>query len=205
LLELLVVIGIIALVAAFLIPSIGIDTARSLDGATQQFKADLENARLIAIAERTRTRILLPTSDAEFSPSPWPGTSPTPWPSAIPRRGYVIVSQKKTDTVWKQRGKWTHLPEGVVLQALVQSSPTPTPTVVPIDVGGTGAASYGFSGPYIEFLANGSSNLDPAATPAAAATLASGFINPSGTPIQTNNGLKSIVTVDPLTGSLSVR
>jgi prepilin-type N-terminal cleavage/methylation domain-containing protein len=198
LLELLVVIGIIAIVAAFLIPSLGTNSGRTLDGATHQFTADLENARLIAIAERTRTRVLLPTSNSEFSAT----STPTPWPTAIARRGYVITSQKKTDTVWKQRGKWTRLPEGVALQSI---APTPTPTAVPIDVGGTGATTYTFSGPYIEFLANGSSNLDPSVSPAPAATLASGFVNSAGTITQTNTSLKSIVTVDPLTGSVSVR
>src|ERR1700731_2061360 len=172
LLELLVVMTIIAVVAAFLIPALSPGSARALDGATRQFAADLENARLIAIAERTRTRVLLPTNSADFSN---PATAAAPWPADISRRGYVITSQKKTETVWRQRGKWNRFPQGVAVQTFTQPSPTPTPTAIPIDVGGTGSRTYAFGGPYIEFLANGTCNLDPAASPAPAVILADGF------------------------------
>jgi hypothetical protein len=117
----------------------------------------------------------------------------------------LIVSEKRTDPVWKQRGKWNRFPEGVAVASVVQSVPTPAPTAVPIDVGGTGATSYRFSGPYIEFLANGSCNLDPAATPAPAAIIADGFVNSAGAFVQKNQRLRFTVAVDPLTGSVSVR
>lgn len=196
--ELVVVIGLLALVAVFMFPAIGINSARNLDGITHQFAADIENARLIAISERTRTRVLLPTDENQFTG----GTTPIPWPATIARRGYLIASQKRTEPIWKQRGKWTRLPEGVALQSF---GPTPIPAAMSIDVGGTGSVSYIFTGPYIEFLANGSSNLDPAASPAANATLATGFVNSGGGVTPTNAGLKSTVTVDPLTGSISIK
>lgn len=156
----------------------------------------------MAISERTRTRVILPISSSNFSS---PATSPAPWPSDIVLRGYLVVSEKRTDAFWKQRGKWNRLPQGVAVQSFVQSSPTPAPTAVPIDVGGTGTATYRFSGPYIEFLANGSCNLDPSASPAPAATLADGFVDSSGLFVQKNIKLRFTVTVDPLTGSVSVK
>jgi prepilin-type N-terminal cleavage/methylation domain-containing protein len=202
LLELLLVMAIIAIAAAFLIPALSSNSSRALDGATHQFAADLENARLIAIAERTRTRVLLPTNTNNFA-NPGPGA--TPWPSDISSRGYVITSQKKTETLWKQRGKWNRFPQGVAIQNLTQSAPTPTPTAIPIDVGGSGVQTFTFSGPYIEFLANGSCNLDPAASPAAAVTLADGFVGSSGTFVAKNKTLRSTITIDPLTGSVLVQ
>ena len=193
----LVVVGIVGIVLAFLIPALSPSSGRALDGASHQFTADLENARLIAMAERSKTRILLPLNESDFSG----GTSPTPWPSDISRRGYVIASQKPTETVWKQRGKWTRLPTGIALQTIAQPSPSPTPTALPIDVAGTGATTYNFSGPYVEFLANGSSSLDPSASPATAATLADGFIDSSGVFHSKNTKLKTTITIDPLTGA----
>ncbi|MDQ3198355.1 MAG: type II secretion system GspH family protein, partial [Verrucomicrobiota bacterium] len=94
LVEMLVVIVIIGILLALLVPALGPSSGRALDGATHQFTADLENARLIAIAERKTTRVLLPVSQANFSPSPAP--SPLPWPTDITRRGYVIASQSGT-------------------------------------------------------------------------------------------------------------
>jgi prepilin-type N-terminal cleavage/methylation domain-containing protein len=202
LLELMVVIAIIALVLGFLIPTLGPASGRSLDAATSQLRADLEGARLIAMSERTRTRLILPISSSNFSS---PASTPAPWPSDIVLRGYLIVSEKRTDAVWKQRGKWNRLPQGVAVQSFVQPLPTPAPTAVPIDVGGTGATTYRFSGPYIEFLGNGSCNLDPSASPAPAATLADGFVDSSGLFVQKNIKLRFTVTVDPLTGSVSVK
>lgn len=202
LIELLVVMGIIVVALAFLIPSLGPSSGRAVDAAAGQLKADLEQARLTAIAERTRTRIILPTNTTDFSA---PSSSATPWPSDITSRGYLIVSEKRTDAVWKQRGKWNRFANGVAIQSVVLSSPTPAPTAIPIDIGGTGATNYRFSGPYIEFLANGSCNLDPTASPAPAAVIADGFINSTGNFVTKNSKLHFTVSVDPLTGSVSVQ
>ncbi len=203
LVEILVVVFIIGILLTLLVPALGPSSGRALDGATHQFTADLENARLIAIAERTRTRVLLPLSQANFSPSPAP--SPLPWPTDITRRGYVVMSQKPTETLWRQRGKWTRLPQGIALQTYTQPSPTPTPTAIPIDAAGTGATTYSFSGPYIEFLANGSSSLDPSASPANAAILADGLVDTSDAFKAKNANLKSTITIDPLTGAATVK
>jgi type II secretory pathway pseudopilin PulG len=202
LLELLVVMGIIAIAIALLIPSLSTSSGRSVDAAANQLRADLEQARLTAIAERTRTRIILPTSSTNFAGS---SSSPVPWPSDITLRGYLMISEKRTESVWKQRGKWSRFPQGVAIASVVLSNPTPAPTALPIDVGGTGATTYTFAGPYIEFLANGSCNLDPAASPAPAAIVADGFVDSSGSFKQTNVKLRYTVSVDPLTGSVSVQ
>jgi type II secretory pathway pseudopilin PulG len=207
LIELMVVLAIIALVLAFLIPALGPASGRTLDAATGQFRADLESARLIAITERTRTRIIVPTNTSNFSGAT---TSPAPWPTDIALRGYLVVSEKRTDSLWKQRGKWNRFPQGVAWDSTAgvfpQPSPTPLPTPgIPIDVGGNGTTTYVFNGPYIEFLANGSSNLDPSASPAPAAALADGFVDSSGTFVRKNARLRFTVTVEPLTGSVSVK
>ena len=158
-------------------------------------------------AARAGARVLLPSAEANFSGA---ASSPRPWPADIPLRGYVVTSQKKTETVWRQRGQWSRFPDGVAVDPIpgvfVQPSPTPSPTpAIPIDVGGTGATTYTFSGPYIEFLANGSSNLDPAASPAPAAVIADGFVEADGNFKKKSASLRFIVSVDPLTGAVSVK
>jgi prepilin-type N-terminal cleavage/methylation domain-containing protein len=199
LIELLVVIAIIAIAFTFLLPSLGPGTGRSAEAAARQLTADLDGARLTALAERTRTRILFPTSSTNFTA----GTSSTAWPSDIAYRGYLVVSEKRTETRWKQRGKWNRFPQGTALD--FSASAMPTPTAVPIDVGSAGSTSYTFTGPYIEFLANGSSNLDPSATPTPSAVVADGFVDSSGAFVKKNTSLRYTITVDPLTGSVSLK
>jgi prepilin-type N-terminal cleavage/methylation domain-containing protein len=199
LLELLVVMAIIAIVFAFLIPSLGPGTSRSTEAAARQLTADLDGARLTAIAERTRTRILFPTSTSNFAA----GSSSNAWPSDIAYRGYLIVSEKRSETLWKQRGSWNRFPQGTALDFSASVLPTPTP--MPIDVGGAGSTSYTFTGPYIEFLANGSSNLNPTATPTPSAVVADGLVDSSGAFVKKNKNLRYTITVDPLTGSVSLK
>jgi hypothetical protein len=75
-----------------------------------------------------------------------------------------------------------------------------------IDVTGTGSTTtYTFNGPYIEFLANGSSNLNPSATPTLSAVIADGFVDGSGAFVKKNQKLRYTVTVDPLTGAISAK
>jgi prepilin-type N-terminal cleavage/methylation domain-containing protein len=200
LLELLVVIAIIAIVFTFLLPSLGPGTGRSAEAAARQLTADLDGARLTALAERTRTRILFPTSSANFTA----GSSSTAWPNDIAYRGYLVVSEKRTETLWKQRGKWNRFPQGTALD--FSASAMPAPTAIPIDVGGgSGSTSYTFTGPYIEFLSNGSSNLDPSAMPTPSAVVADGFVDSSGNFKQKNTRLRYTITVDPVTGAVSLQ
>jgi len=201
LIELLVVMGIIAIAMAFLIPSLSPSSARSVDAAAGQLKADLEQARLTAIAERRRTRILLPVSSANFVNV---SASTTPWPSDITRRGYLVVSEKRTDSRWSQRGKWNRFPQGTGLSSS-SILPTPSPSPMDIDVTGSGSTTYTFNGPYIEFLANGSSNLNPSATPTPSAVIADGHIDTNDAFIAKNQKLKYTVSVDPLTGAVTSR
>ena len=203
LIELLVVIAIIALVLGFLIPSLGTGSGRSAEAAARQLTADLDGARLTAIAERTRTRVIFPTSNSNFNPS-------TVAPNDIALRGYLIVSEKRTESAWRQRGKWNRFPQGTALNwnpadPTASVLPTPTPPGIPIDVSGSGSTTYTFNGPYIEFLSNGSSNLDPAATPTPSAIVADGFVDSSGNFKAKNTKLHYTITVDPLTGAVSLK
>jgi type II secretion system protein H len=203
LIELLVVMGIIALVLAFLIPSLGPASGRTLDAAAGQLKADLEGARLMAIAERTRTRVIIPANSTNFVNV---SASATPWPTDIALRGYLVVSEKRTDTRWSQRGKWNRFPQGAALDSSASVLPTPSPAPMNIDVTGTGSTTtYTFSGPYIEFLANGSSSLNPSATPTPSAVVADGFVDTSGAFVTKNPKLRYSITVDPLTGAVTFR
>jgi prepilin-type N-terminal cleavage/methylation domain-containing protein len=199
LLEILVVMAIIAIALGFLIPSLGTGAGRSAEAAARRLTADLDGARLIAIAERTRTRVLFPTNTGNFAA----GTSSNAWPTDMAYRGYLIVSEKRTDTRWKQRGKWNRFPTGTALD--FAASAMPTPTAMPIDLGGAGSTTYTFTGPYIEFLANGSSNLDPAATPTPSAVVADGFVDSSGNFVHKNTRLHYTITVDPLTGAVAIQ
>jgi prepilin-type N-terminal cleavage/methylation domain-containing protein len=201
LLELLVVMGIIAIVLAFLIPSLGTGAGRSAEAAARQLTADMDGARLTAMAERTRTRILFPANISNFAT----GATSNAWPTDIAYRGYLIVSEKRTDPVWKQRGKWNRFPTGTALDYNSSALSTPAPTPMSIDVGGSGSTSYTFNGPYIEFLANGSSNLDPTATPTPSAVVADGFVDSTGNFVKKNTNLRYTITVDPLTGAVSLR
>jgi type II secretory pathway pseudopilin PulG len=199
----MVVMGIIAVVLAFLIPSLGPASGRTLDAAAGQLKADLEGARLMAITERTRTRVMIPAAGSNFVNV---SASATPWPSDIALRGYLVVSEKRTDSSWSPRGKWNRFPEGTALDYSSSALQTPTPAPMQIDVTGSGSGStYTFNGPYIEFLANGSSNLNPSATPTPSAVIADGFVDTSGAFVKKNLKLRYSITVDPLTGAVAVK
>jgi hypothetical protein len=143
--------------------------------------------------------VLFPTNNSNFAV----GTSSNAWPTDIAYRGYLVVSEKRTDTRWKQRGKWNRFPTGTALDFAASAMPTPTP--MPIDLVGTGSTTYTFTGPYIEFLANGSSNLDPVATPTPSAVVTDGFVDSGGNFVKKNTNLRYTITVDPLTGAVSMK
>ncbi len=198
LLEMLVVMTIIAIVALVLLPAVGTQSGRSIDAAARQFQQDLDNARLTAIAERTRTRILLPQGTGDFTGA----TSGTPWPIDVGLRGYVLTSANRTDVTWQQRGKWNRLPDGVAIDSTFAGFPTPAPASPNMDIAATknGTKSYTYTGSYIEFLANGSCNLDPTVAPQTI-KVADGFVNPTGF-VAKNASLYWLLTVDPLSGSV---
>jgi len=185
----MVVIAVIAVVAAFLVPALGPSTGRALDGATRQFVADLEGARLIAIAERTHTRVLIPNTEI-----PQLGEN-------ISLRSYLVASLNRTTGNWQQRGNKNRVAQSVAFDPTTGVlNPTTTPTPGPTALG----TSVTVTVPYIEFQANGATNLDPA-TPAQVIVLADAFVNSTGTFVPKNVNLRSTVTIDPLTGSVSVR
>ena len=152
LVELLVVIGVISLLLVALMPALGPATGRSLDNSTRLFLADLESARLMAIAERTRTRVLIPVAAA-----PALGQD-------LALRSYTITSFNRTANNWKQRGKWNRLAQSVAFDpdpsltdaatqmSVLRDRQTETTTLDTTTI---------FTGPYIEFRANGGTSLDP--------------------------------------------
>jgi len=179
----LVVMGIIALALGFLIPALGTGAGRALEGDARQFTAALENARQIAIAERTRTRVLTPIS--QESP---------PLAENLPLRAYTVASLDRTTGIWKQRAKWNRLSQSVAFNKNVGYLKDPVPEETKL----SGAIKY--TGPYIEFHVNGSTSLDPA-TPAQLIELADAIADNAGTFRAKNASLRLQVTIDPLTGS----
>jgi prepilin-type N-terminal cleavage/methylation domain-containing protein len=198
LLELLVVIGIIGLLLTFSIPNIGTSSGRSLEGSTRQFLADLENARLMAIVERTRTRILIAVADV-----------PT-WGQDLALRGYLTVSFNRNSNSWTQRGKWNRLSQSIAFDPnagrggssfwIIASRRTATTSVAKV-AGGTTAD---FTGAYIEFHPNGSTSLDPLSLPEAI-SIADAIVSSSGSFTAKNQKLRFQVTIDPLSGSMALQ
>jgi uncharacterized protein (TIGR02596 family) len=199
LVELMVVIGIIAIALSFLVPALTPATARSLEGAARLFTAELENARQIAIAERTRTRVLIPDkagNSAAFG-------------SDLALRSFTTVSFNKTADTWKQRGKWIRLPEPATFDPAAVVDPATEQniiaarngTVTKVDNTTTGiAASKTFTGAYVEFRPNGATSLDPT-SPKEVAVLADGIPDGSGGMTVKNPKLRYRIAIDPLTGS----
>lgn len=197
LLELLVVIGIIALVLTFLVPSLGTSSGRSLGSSTRQFLADLEGARLMAIAERTRTRILIATADA---PS---------WGQNLALRAYLVVSFDRTANSWTQRGKWNRLAQSVAFDPnpgaggslwVVASRKTEITPVAKV----AGGTTTNFTGAYIEFHPNGATSLD-SLSPPEAISIADAIADSSGNFTAKNQNLRFQITVDPLSGGTTLQ
>jgi type II secretory pathway pseudopilin PulG len=191
LLELLIVIGVISLLLIALTPALGPATGRSLDNSTRLFLADLESARLMAIAERTRTRVLVPVTAA-----PTLGQD-------LALRSYTVVSFNRTANNWKQRGKWNRLAQSVAFDP----DPTLTDTATQMSVlrdrqteNTTLDTTMTFTGPYIEFRANGGTSLDPNGK-FEVVILADAIADANGAFTAKNRSLRSQITIDPLSGS----
>jgi prepilin-type N-terminal cleavage/methylation domain-containing protein len=206
LIELLVVMGIIALALAFLTPTLGPSSGRGLNAAAGQFKADLEGARLTAIAQRTKTRVIVAaTNDPNWGQD-------TAWTA------YIVAKLDTTSspTKWIMQGKINRVPQSVTFDPL-QPAPTPAMTPPPVYVLPTRqaaitavakaatASTTNFTGPYVEFRPTGGTSLDAAAG-AEIVALQDAFVAPASTsPVRKNLKLRSQITIDPLSGSVSAQ
>jgi len=200
----MVVIGIIAIALGLMVPALGTSSGRSLEGAARQFTADLENARQLAIAERTKARVLIPDKN----------TNSNAFGSDLALRGYTIVTLNKTANTWKQRGRWTRLPQSAAFdpapqiddpaleENIIENRKTSTTR---IDNSATGAdAPREFTGAYIEFRPNGSSSLNPTSK-LQVLSLADGIPDGDGGMTRKNRSLQYRVAIDPLTGSARLK
>jgi prepilin-type N-terminal cleavage/methylation domain-containing protein len=192
LVELLVVTAVIAILLGFLIPALSTSSGRALEGDARNFLAQLENARLMALSKRTKTRVLIATTNDWGSDASW--------------RAYLLTSYDGTSGNWLQQGKLNRLSQATTFDSaagiVAARSTTTTPVVKAPNVTPTPTPAN-FTGAYVEFLPNGSTSLDPSATPELVA-IQDGFVPTAGsspTPVRKNQTLRSQLTIDPLTGN----
>jgi prepilin-type N-terminal cleavage/methylation domain-containing protein len=186
LLELMVVMGVIGIMLAFLIPALGPASGRSLEASSRQFMADLEGARLMAMAERTQTRVLIAV------------TNDVAWGQELALKAYMITSFNRSANTWTQRGKWNRLSQSVAFEPTTGIVSTRQASVTPVAkvAGGT---PTNFTGAYLEFRANGGTSLDPNATSEIVA-IADAIVSSSGVFTVKNQRLRAQIVIDPLTG-----
>lgn len=196
----MVVIAVIAVALAFLTPALAPATGRTLEGAARQVTSDLENARQIALTERTRTRLLIADKNL-----PTLG-------SDLALRGYAVVSLNKTAGTWKQRGKWTRLPAPATFDPAPAIGAnelgviaTRKSTVTQIDNSANGTdATAAFTGAYVEFRSNGATSLDPT-SPTEVLVIADGIPDGTGGMTAKNKKLTYKLSLDPLTGAVVLK
>ena len=182
----------IAILMGFLIPALSPNAGRSLEGDARNFAAQLENARLMALAKRTRTRVLIAATND--------------WSSGASWRAYLLTSYDGTTGNWLQEGKLNRLSQTTTFDStigIVAARSTATTSVIKAPKVTPTPSPASFTGAYVEFLPNGSTNLDPSATPELVA-IQDGFVPTAGsspTPVRKNQTLRSQLTIDPLTGN----
>ena len=85
--ELLVVTAVIAILLGFLIPALSPSSGRALEGDARNFAAQLENARLMALAKRTKTRVLIAATNDWGSDASWRAYLLTSYDRHLPATG----------------------------------------------------------------------------------------------------------------------
>jgi Tfp pilus assembly protein FimT len=194
--ELLMVTAVIAILLGFLIPVLSPNSGRALEGDARNFAAQLENARLLALARRTRTRVLLAATNDWGLDASW--------------RAYLLTSYDGTSGNWLQQGKLNRFSQATTFDpnaGIVAARSTAITPVVKAPNMTPAPTPSNFIGAYVEFLPNGSTNLDPNATPELVA-IQDGFVPTSGsspTPVRKNPALRSQVTIDPLSGEVILK
>lgn|GEM_PF-4850480 len=196
LIEVLVVLLIISIALALLIPAISSSNGRALEGDARNLTSHLENARLTAIAGRTKARILIASTNDWGADQSW--------------RAYVLATLDTTTGNWLQQGKFTRLSSSTTFDSatgIVQARSSTTTNVVKAPNATPTPAPSPFLGAYVEFSPTGSTSLDPSATPEII-RIQDGFVPTTGsspTPIRKNQALHTDIVIDPLTGSTSLQ
>jgi prepilin-type N-terminal cleavage/methylation domain-containing protein len=103
LIEMLVVVLIVGIMLAFLIPALSPSSARALDGDSRNFLAQLENARMMALSKRTKTRVLIAATND--------------WGTDFSWRSYVLTSFDSTTGNWLQQGKFFRLSQSTTFDS----------------------------------------------------------------------------------------
>jgi len=196
LMEMLVVIVIIAIVLAVLIPALSPSSARALEGDSRNFAAQLDNARMMALAKRTKTRVLIAATND--------------WGTDFSWRAYVLTSFDSTTGNWLQQSKFFRLSQSTTFDSatgIVATRSSMTTSVVKASNATPTPAPSPFTGAYVEFNPTGSTNLDPSATPEIV-RIQDGFVpatGPSPTPVRKNQTLHTDVSIDPASGGMKLQ
>ncbi len=193
LIEMLVVIVVIGVLLSLLIPALAPSGGRALDGDARNFAAQLENARLMALSKRTKTRVLI--------------ASTNDWGTDYSWRAYVLVRQDGSTGNWLQQGKFTRLSQSTTFDrdtGIVNARHTSSTSIVKAPDATPAPMPSPFTGAYIEFNPTGGTSLDPAATPEVV-RIQDGFVPSSGgspTPVRKNQALHADVSIDALSGGI---
>ena len=148
------------------------------------------------MARRTRTRVLLAATNDWGADASW--------------RAYLVTSYDGASGNWLQQGKLNRLSQATTFDSttgvVAARSTTVTPVVKAPNITPTPTPSN-FVGAYVEFLPDGSTNLDPNAPPELV-VIQDGFVPASGplpTPVRKNQALRSNLTIDPPSGNVILK